>query len=521
MSLSTIKAKFVLNFLLGVLAIIVSVIMSYVIAVHEIKTIMESDIKTASDLLEKEINYISTINPNAYKEEAFKKSIYAMKVGKSGYVYMIDAAGTMMIHPKKEGKNYAGKSYIDYIRRHKEGGTYEYVSATSGQEKIVAFKHIPQWDLWVIPGVNKADYFENLKQNFLKWMVIIGLILVTVLAIVSRILGKIILAPVNRLTEVAKDLSEGEGDLTKRLNLISQDELGVASRYIDSFFSKIQETIITAKEAAEGGVENGNKLTSVADSISGSIEEQNTMTKNSNELVGEVGIDLDRSEEAAISTAEDLEETAISLDTMVGTLTNIAEKIQDASITQTDMAGRLELLNTEAEQVKTVLRVINDIADQTNLLALNAAIEAARAGEHGRGFAVVADEVRKLADSTQRALSEINATINIVVQAISDSSLTMNNNASIMENIATETNDMQLQTSDTREKMDTSIDTAHESAQMATSIAHKTKKLVNNMEQVTLIADENTENVHKITSIAKSLTSSADELRRYLDAFRT
>jgi methyl-accepting chemotaxis protein len=206
---------------------------------------------------------------------------------------------------------------------------------------------------------------------------------------------------------------------------------------------------------------------------------------------------------------------------MVGTLTNIAEKIQDASITQTDMAGRLELLNTEAEQVKTVLRVINDIADQTNLLALNAAIEAARAGEHGRGFAVVADEVRKLADSTQRALSEINATINIVVQAISDSSLTMNNNASIMENIATETNDMQLQTSDTREKMDTSIDTAHESAQMATSIAHKTKKLVNNMEQVTLIADENTENVHKITSIAKSLTSSADELRRYLDAFRT
>jgi methyl-accepting chemotaxis protein len=305
------------------------------------------------------------------------------------------------------------------------------------------------------------------------------------------------------------------------LNLISQDELGVASRYIDSFFGKIQETVVTAKEAAEGGVENGTKLSNVADSISGSIDQQNVMTKSSNDLVNEVGVDLDKSEEAAISTAEDLEETAISLDLMVTSLTDISDKIQTASVTQTDMAGRLELLNTEAEQVKTVLRVINDIADQTNLLALNAAIEAARAGEHGRGFAVVADEVRKLADSTQRALSEINATINIVVQAINDSSLVMSDNAQTMELIAEETGDIQIQTADTRSKMETSIGTAHESAQMATQIAHKTKKLVNNMDQVTLIADENTENVHKITGISKSLTQSAEELRTYLDAFRT
>ena len=398
MNLSTIKSKFIFNLLFGILAIAVSVVMSYFIAVKEIRTIMLSDISSIASSIEKSVNYIAEINPTAYKQEDFKESIYSIKIGKSGYVYMIDADGRMAVHPTKEGKSFAGHDYIDHIRHDKQGGTYEYVSASTGQHKIVAYRYIPAWGLWIIPGVNKADYFESLTHHFLKTMLIIGIVISLILGITSRVLGKMILRPVDALTQVAQDLAEGEGDLTRRLNIRGKDEISVAARYIDAFIGKIQDTVNIAKSSANESVTSGEELKKIARAIEESIEVQNEMTKQSNDLVNEVGSDLDCSENAAIGTAEDIGKTAEALEEMQRQLNAIVDAIQQASSNQADMSERLTQLNREADQIKNVLGIISDIADQTNLLALNAAIEAARAGEHGRGFAYPKSTLRNQCD---------------------------------------------------------------------------------------------------------------------------
>ena len=220
---------------------------------------------------------------------------------------------------------------------------------------------------------------------------------------------------------------------------------------LDSAEKNLDNAITTLQNFAHGDFQARSDINVEAkmaellqniNSLGQSLEDMECQNKDSNNQIIESANTLNHTIENITNT------TIVDFKNMIN---DIVERIHNVSEKENEMVGNLQALVQNANDTKVILETIGDIAEQTNLLALNAAIEAARAGEHGRGFAVVADEVRKLAERTQKSLAETAVTTNILIQSISDSSDALNKNAD-------EVNDISDDVSAVSSKMDEIID---------------------------------------------------------------
>jgi methyl-accepting chemotaxis protein len=323
------------------------------------------------------------------------------------------------------------------------------------------------------------------------------------------------------VTSLTHKLSTDLYDLTKSFCVVSRDETGTMANSLGQFLSAIENSTGHSKKIATANLSAAHNLESLSEEIKQRVHTENAIATTSTENARSIQVIVEQGVRDFADTQENMDYAFLQLRNGRQEVEALLSTINHSAQLEGELSQKMEHLNTEASQVKSILQVIGDIADQTNLLALNAAIEAARAGEHGRGFAVVADEVRKLAERTQKSLVEINATINVIVQNISDATEQMRQNIEAMENVTTISDKVDRNINETVKAMEKTALLTTQSVDNSKFIAEHIHSMLGQIESLSSIANLNESSVENLSNIAKAIADSADSLHRQLGQFKT
>ncbi len=310
-------------------------------------------------------------------------------------------------------------------------------------------------------------------------------------------------------------------NLTQKIDTGKNDEIAEAMSQVNRLVAEISRVMGNAKHSAAENASVAEELSATSLQIGARTEDTARAVTETRQVTEEVANILSNSQEGSRQAGIQIQNASQEVSSAAKDVLAVSGALQSIVGEQMDLSERLERLSSEAEQVKTVLSVITDIADQTNLLALNAAIEAARAGEHGRGFAVVADEVRKLAERTQKSLSESNATVSVIVQSVNDATEIMSKSAKDIQELGEKSQSVEHTMKNTVEIISNAADIASKTARDAESGNEKTKEVIAQIAIISELANTNARSVEEIASAAEHLAKLSETLSSSLSQFQT
>ena len=347
------------------------------------------------------------------------------------------------------------------------------------------------------------------------------IVTITFVAILIGLIWTIIRSITIPMTRLARSVASNENDLTMQYTMQSEDELKQMSVALNEFIQRLHMTVGEAKRTSMENVAVAAEVAQTSAEIGKRLKESSAIVEETNSSAGVIQGDLSKMLGENENAKNKIQETSVIIEGVSSEFAGLITQIHSTAKVEQELNERLTQLAGEADQVKEVLQIIADIADQTNLLALNAAIEAARAGEHGRGFAVVADEVRKLAERTQKSLTEINATVNVIVQNILDAGAQMNNNTEMFEQLVTSSGSVETKVHESRNNMQEAV----ANVEVATKISQETRKniqtMLNRVGKINELSLSNTESVGEIASTVEHLSALTDNLNDRLNVFKT
>ncbi|WP_217542791.1 methyl-accepting chemotaxis protein [Vibrio metschnikovii] len=482
---------------------------------------------------------------NGENQAAAKTLLKAMRFESDGYFFAYDSQGVNTLHainPSLEGKNLYGLQdengvpvIAGLIRAAKSGDGFLYFSwhkptINAQAPKLGYAEYLPKWD-WVLgTGIYIDDIdaqvaqFQVLRQDQAKeqmWSTIglslVGLLITSI--VVSVLVAKGV-APLQHVVASLQDVAAGEGDLTARLKVESQDEIGEVAKAFNAFMDKLHPMIKQLRESAQ--------------EVQLAAGELDIQTTQSNQKMNSHCLETDKVVTAvtemsatAREVANNTNATSQAIESANGQIRDAQHEVNSAIEGISELVREVNLtsdaiqdLSQRTDKITQVLNVIGEIAGQTNLLALNAAIEAARAGEQGRGFAVVADEVRSLASRTQNSTQEISEMLQSLHQGVSKAVESMNTSQKRGEKTAEESMHIKQSLAGISQAVGLIQDMGIQTASAAEQQSAVAEDINQNLVAIQHIVNQLSDNLQHSESISSRLAASGQQMGNLVSHFK-